>query len=139
MRLVSVIALILVAGCSQESPEIEASEPVTSSAQPSEPVVGVELATLPPYSVEDRVEQLAGGTYGDVVVPSYSTQTSADTLEAAAVAIAEAEGLSKATFYRTPEAVRANFSSSFAESNPGVLEAGLLGTYENGAFRRSAP
>ena len=139
MRLVFAIALFVIAGCAQESSEIEASEPAPLPSEAAQPAAGGVLPSLPEYNVSDRVEQLTGGTHGDIVVPAYTTETDADTLAAAAEAIAQAEGLSKATFYRTEEAVRANFSSSFAESNPGVLEAGLLGTYENGAFRRSTP
>ena len=137
MRFAATVVLLALVGCAQDSPEVESvalDEPVTEAAPPA---TGVVLAELPAYTVADRVEQLTGGTYADIVVPSYTTETDPDTLAAAAEAIAEAEGLSKATFYRTEEAVRANFSSSFSESNPGVLEAGLLGTYENGAFRRS--
>ena len=96
------------------------------------PVAQAQPVALPDYRVLDKV-----GGYIDVLVPSVGVDTPADSLERLIRRIAQAEGATEVTMYRTEEAFRANFSSSYAQQHPGALEAGYLGSLSGGRFTPS--
>lgn len=96
------------------------------------PIAQAQPVALPDYRVLDKV-----GGYIDVLVPSLSVNTPTDSLERLIRRIARAEGATQVTMYRTEEAFRANFSSSYAEQHPGALEAGYLGSLSGGRFTPS--
>lgn len=102
-----------------------AYRPAEESTLPPAPL------TLPDYRVLDRVNQMVGGVFGDVLIPSLRPgELTAQT----AFAIVKREGMSEAAFYRTRAAQRANYSASYSSSHPGALESGYLGSWKNNRF-----
>ena len=89
--------------------------------------------SIPEYVVADRVGILGGGNYGDIVVPSLSSSTPREELATVANAISAREGLDRLSLYCSQDAVRANFSQSFLEANPGAYDC-VLGSWEGGVF-----
>jgi len=90
-------------------------------------------ATLPEYRVLDTVDQLSGATYGDVLVPSVSRDTSVARREEIARGIASEEGFGELALYCSEAAMQAQYSSSFAEENPDA-QACYLGSFRDDAF-----
>jgi len=89
---------------------------------------------LPEYTVLDTVALITGGKHGDILIPTYSRDTSVDILEATANKIARDGGFTSLSMYMTEDAYRADMSASFSNEHPGALENGFLGRYENGQF-----
>lgn len=85
---------------------------------------------LPAYEILDSVETISDGGMADVLVSSYSRETSVAEREDFAEAVASKEGLAWVTLYCSREAFRANYSSSFSESHPGALESCYLGDWK---------
>jgi len=93
---------------------------------------------LPGYEVIDRVGVMRGGTYGDVLIPSFRPEMPRDSLETAARGIMAAEGFTEAGFYSHADAQRANFSESFSRAHPDAMRTGYLGTLRQGVFTPSS-
>lgn len=89
---------------------------------------------MPEYRVVDTVDQMVGGKYGEVIIPSLKASVDTSRMKSIAFAILEEEGLDEASFYNSDEARRSNISGSFRESHPGALEEGLLGSIRKGDF-----
>ena len=90
--------------------------------------------SMPEYTILDTVPLLAGGKHGDVLIPTYSPDTSTDILSETALNITRLGGFTSLSLYSTEEAYRANYSASYNNEHPGALENGCLGRYENGQF-----
>lgn len=89
---------------------------------------------LPEYKVLDVVDQMVGGKYADILVPSFSRETPLVELKLFAKELAKIKGFDEMSIYCTEEAYKANFSASFSEEHPGALEEGYLGMYRDGTF-----
>jgi len=116
-----------------------AEETVTSTAEQrqSEQRSGSSSASvdsLPKYEIVDTVDQMVGGLYGEVIIPSLPVDVDTTRMKRIAFAIMQRHGLDAAAFYRTEEARRSDLSTSFRENHPGALEEGLLGSVRNGTF-----
>ena len=90
---------------------------------------------LPDYEVHHIHTDIL---YGLILVPGLTPDMPIEILAKALTAIAEKEGLDGgAFFFATEESFKASVSASYAEANPGVLEAGLLGNLRDGRFQPS--
>ena len=92
----------------------------------------------PAYTVLDRVELFSGeGTHGDVLVTSISPSTPKSELAAIFKGIAEKENFAEMALYCTQDAYKANYSDSYARSNPNALKNGYLGSIRGGSISYS--
>jgi hypothetical protein len=131
MRLTVIFLLfIFIIGCQQETRESTKSE--NNTVQKTEKEI-----ELPEYEVLDIVDQMVGGKYGDILIPSFETDMDTDSLSKVALAIIEKERLDQAEFYRTASAQKANFSASYQKENPNALKEGYLGSVKDGEFKPS--
>lgn len=89
---------------------------------------------LPDYRVVDTVDQMTGGRYGEVIIPSLSADVDTTRMRRIAFGIIERENLDEAAFYNSEDALKADLSSSFREANPGTLEEGALGSVTGDDF-----
>lgn len=89
---------------------------------------------LPAYRVLDRVDQLSGRPFGDVLVPSFSQETPPAIRRDILKRIIEEEGLQDASLYCSVDAQRADYSRSYSESHPDALARCALGAWQNGRF-----
>ncbi len=89
---------------------------------------------LPAYEVIDAFETIGGDKYADVLITSISRETPAEERERIARRIASGEGLHGLGLYCSKEAREANYSASFAESNPDALRSCALGQLEGTEF-----
>jgi hypothetical protein len=95
-----------------------------------------EVDELPEYIIIDQVELISGGIHGDILVTSFSKDTSINLCESVVKSIAKKEGFTEASLYCTREAYQANFSSSYAEAHPNALKEGYLGHLKEDKFTR---
>lgn len=89
---------------------------------------------LPEYVILDQFELISGGKAGDVLIKSFSKETSLDKLKNTLNKIIEKENFKNVTLYSTREAFKANMDSSYSEENPDALNNGLLLSYFDGEF-----
>ncbi len=89
---------------------------------------------IPDYTVLGVVDQLQGGTYGDVLTFSLSRETPAVERTRIARKIAEREGFQELSLYCSREAWEANFSAEAQEKYPNALSNCLLGSLKGREF-----
>lgn len=89
---------------------------------------------LPEYEVLDRISQMNGRIYGDVLVPSIPRSTPTDEIEQLATDICIQENIDDICLYCTEEAFEANCSSNYSDAHPNALRDGFLGSLNNGSF-----
>lgn len=82
---------------------------------------------IPEYEIMDQLDLISGGRHGDILIKSFSKETTLEEREKTIRYIMEKENLTQADLYSTREAFKANMNSSYSESNPGVLKKGYLG------------
>lgn len=99
----------------------------SGTAEYAKDVSRPEDGAIPEYTVISAINLLAGGKHADVLIPSLSRNTPRETRSEVAFAIQKKEGLRSLSMYSTREAYKADYSSSFAEQNPGASE-GRLGS-----------
>lgn len=92
---------------------------------------------LPEYIIIDQLDLMSGGRHGDILIKSFSKETSLDKREKIIKIIIEKENFTQADLYSTKEAFEANMNSSYSESHPKALENGYLGNVRDNKF--SAP
>ena len=84
---------------------------------------------LPGYVVLFKTIDLKNNL-GDVLIESYSRNTSASVRETTFKAIAEKEGFTHGALYSTTDAYKADDSTSFLKSHPNAIREGFLGSLE---------
>jgi|GEM_PF-3065578 hypothetical protein len=132
MRLTVIFFLsIFIIGCQQEAKE--STQPENTNTQNIEKQI-----SLPEYEILDEVDQMVGGKYGDILIPSFEPDMNTDSLSKVAFAIMEKEGLDEAAFYSAESAQKASFSSSYQKKNPNALKEGYLGAIREGKFTSSS-
>jgi len=110
---------------------------IWSKEVPEEPAdLGERMASegLPDYEVIDEVTAIGGDKFGDILIASLSRDTPEAEREQIARGIAAGEGYDVVVIYCSREAQQADYSASFAEAHPGVLEECALGKLEAGRF-----
>lgn len=93
---------------------------------------------LPEYEVLDRISQMNGRVYGDVLVPSIPRSTPVDEIQQLAIDICIQENIDDICLYCTEDAYIAN---TYGEPEyyprpvePNAIENGFLGSLKNGSF-----
>ncbi|NOU18043.1 MAG: hypothetical protein HOO91_10865 [Bacteroidales bacterium] len=91
---------------------------------------------LPQYQILFQVELMSGaGTFGEILVLSYSKEIPKKERESTLRKIIKKEGFVSAMLYSTEEAYKANSSESFSKAHPNALKKGYLGQItEQGLF-----
>ena len=130
MRRLTALAVLAVFACADEP--VPESEPAPEATAVEQPVP--EPDPLPEYRILDRTRLMGGGAHGDVLVESYSRETPAGNRREALRRIMSKEGLSEAALYCSEDAMRASYSSSYAEAHPSEVERCAIGVYVNGRF-----
>lgn len=92
---------------------------------------------LPEYIIIDQLDLTSGGRHGDILIKSFSKETSLNKREKIIKKIIEKENFTQADLYCTREAFEANMNSSYSESHPNALKNGYLGSVRDNKF--SAP
>ena len=92
---------------------------------------------LPEYQVVNVTDQLVGGKFGEILIPSLKVDMDVDSLSQIAFAILEREGLDEGSFYVTESARKADFSASYSEQHPNAAKEGYLGAIRKGQFEPS--
>lgn len=92
--------------------------------------------SIPEYKVLFRVELASGaGTFGEILLTSYSKETPKEERESTLRSIMKTEGFVSCVLYSTEEAYKANSSESFSKAHPHAIENGYLGQItEEGLF-----
>lgn len=104
--------------------------------RPQKDVEREEVDELPAYVIIDQIELISGGIHGDILITSFSKDTSIKVCESVLKSIAKKEGFTEASLYCTREAYQANLSSSYSEAHPNALKEGYLGHLKEGKFTR---
>lgn len=89
---------------------------------------------LPEYEVLERIAQMNGRVYGDVLVPSIPRSTPSEEIKQLAIDICNQENLDDVCLYCTEEAFEANYDWNYSETHPNALRDGYLGSLINGSF-----
>lgn len=90
--------------------------------------------TLPKYEIIDEIKLISGEKMGDVLIKSFSQNTSMTKREMILREIAKRKRFDRIDLYSTIEAQKANYSDSFNEKHPDALKTGYLGGLRNGKF-----
>ena len=88
---------------------------------------------IPKYEILDKVNLISGKKYADILIASYSLGTPADTIEGVLNVIAEKEKLDEIGLYCSHVAMKAAYSSSYADENPEALKC-CLGSFKDRKF-----
>lgn len=89
--------------------------------------------SLPAYTIIRSMKLATGGRQADIMIPNFSRDTPEELRKKTALKILENEGLVSVSLYSTREALKADMSSSYAETNPEAKE-GILGGIYNGKW-----
>ena len=94
----------------------------------------------PQYEVLRAVSEFSSTRiYAEVLIPGLPRDMPPKKLKRIAKAIAEHEGFSSMTVYRTRLARRAHYSMEFADAHPEALAEGFVGDYRRGRFKAYKP
>jgi hypothetical protein len=140
VRLYSACAALLItfAACAEPAPDSQGGRAEVSREDILDPPKSLGDASIesetPAYHVLDTVDMMPGGRYGEILIASYSRQTSAVERESTLRTIMARENLSRADLYCSEDAAKANSSSSYAASHPDALKTCFLGSIQDGVF-----
>jgi hypothetical protein len=133
-----VALLVTFAACAEPAPDSQSERAEVFSKDNLEPPPGLDAppaaSETPAYKVLDTVDMLTGGRYGEILVTSYSRQTSVAERESTLRAIMANENLFRADLYCSEDAAKANSSSSYAAEHPDALKTCYLGSIQDGVF-----
>jgi hypothetical protein len=133
-----VALLVTFAACAEPAPDSQSERAEIYGRDDLDPPTSVDgpptASETPGYQVLDTVDMLTGGRYGEILVTSYSRQTSIAGREATLRTIMAKENLSRADLYCSEDAAKANSSSSYAAAHPDALKTCFLGSIHDGAF-----
>ena len=84
----------------------------------------------PEYEILDSIELISGSTYGDILVKSFSQNTSNDEITSFIEFISEKESFDELSIYSTEDAYKANYSSSYLDEHPEALNEGFIASWD---------
>lgn len=90
------------------------------------------------YQVLDRTVGLDKKVFGEVLITGYSPDTPDYMMQQAARAIAQRENFDSVGLYCIAGAMQANYSESYRNAHPRLLDHGFLGVLRNGSFESYA-
>jgi hypothetical protein len=125
---VAAVAVIVVLAMDRSNEPV--AEPVSETEPKPEPVPPV----VPEYAVLETVGEMRGGTWGAVLVPTLSRDTTATRRGEIAREIARLEGFERVSLYCSEHAWKADFSRSYGERYPNALRDCALGSLDGAQF-----
>ncbi|MBI4235457.1 hypothetical protein HY604_04110 [Candidatus Peregrinibacteria bacterium] len=85
---------------------------------------------IPAYEILDTVDLINGDKFAEVLITSFSKETSQQELETTAKKIAEEINVDEVDIYCSREAQKANYSESFSKEHPNAIDECYLGNYK---------
>lgn len=85
---------------------------------------------IPTYEILDTVDLINGNKFAEILITSFSKETSQQELETTAKKIAEEINVDEVDIYCSKEAQKANYSDSFSKEHPNAIEECYLGNFK---------